>query len=283
MYLLNAANLTKVRQGRNISACADVSSSSDGEQTRAPLAFVRRKNGDVTVERWPQAPPKEKPKQIPYAYPYPVHYYYPPYAHLAQPNTYGPPPNVAHGRSPTQEPRALSKDIPSQEAAVMSGALPLSTAVEAKKRKRMPRSESSSSSEQVKVEEPEAAPSWDGVKLHYCYRCGRARSKRFHRENAQSAGSRRVIGLCSRCKKQEPRRSPWGYTSGNIVGERWVVRPYRVRKSRKTDEDEAPEPAAPRTTKSKQESRVIELSSSSSGSSAGVEESPKAVKKRKLK
>lgn len=67
------------------------------------------------------------------------------------------------------------------------------------------------------------------VKIHFCRRCGRYRSWRFHRANPVGPSGLPLLGLCSRCVSCTPSmRSPWG-TTGRMIGER-VVGEYRVHK-----------------------------------------------------
>ena len=108
------------------------------------------------------------------------------------------------------------------------------------------------------------------VKVHYCYRCGRFRSQRFHDANPLMPGKQPIVDLCTSCQHKAAYKTAWGPASGRIVGERVVFDVIHTRGSRKSREAAT----SLRTAKSgrsqarKQSSRVIELSSSSEGSQA---------------
>ena len=112
-----------------------------------------------------------------------------------------------------------------------------------------------------------ARPSWDGVKIHYCYRCGRFRSTEFHDAHPLMPGGKPLVGLCGKCKAEPSQHTAFGRASGKVVGERWVITPHRSRKIPRNDKDASGPPKHGSPSHDRRLSpRIVELSSSASSS-----------------
>lgn len=109
-------------------------------------------------------------------------------------------------------------------------------------------------------------PMWDGIKVHFCLRCGRYRSRSFHYAHPTKRGQKPLEGYCSLCKCQLPYDSPFGLASGAIRGERFVITPIETRRRGSARYERK---RAEKLEKERMESRVQELSDSDSAYESG--------------
>ena len=225
---------------------SEVSSSGSDEAPKPGrpqrLSMIKRRGGPVAVEHWPPSTAERKMSPYPVGCEYP-YYYHPPYNTYYPHYSCNPPVGLACNPNQDAAPRPSLQPMPPQ-APTMSGALQPITEVSAPALKHeaihvsdthSSATDSESESFSAPVSGMQRRSRWDGVRIHYCYRCGRFRSKSFHYQNPAVPGGRPLVGTCSRCKTFNGLSNPFGYGSGRIVGERWVVKPYRSQKSRLAD------------------------------------------------
>ena len=92
----------------------------------------------------------------------------------------------------------------------------------------------------------------ESVRIHYCRRCGRFRSRRFHRENPLLPGMSPIVGVCKRCHSSSSDRHHHHHhhhrrhhvhhghrlpyrASGRMVGERQTEEILLVKKHRRSN------------------------------------------------